>query len=109
MKKFMTPEDAFKKIWYNPKRVRLAIETEDVSVMQVAEQFFIKGFDHCQTMAIQMANMLYHTAINGNMNMPPSFTPDEAAASTTLALRQLLMSLGKGPEESPPEKKGTVH
>jgi hypothetical protein len=109
MNKFMTPEDAFKKIWHDPKRVRLAVETEDVSVMQVAEQFFIKGFGHCQLMAIQMANLLYDTAINGHMNMPPTFTPDEAAASTTIALRQLIVSLGKGPKESPPEEKGTVH
>ena len=104
MKKFMTSKDALKQLWYDPKRVRFAIEGEDVSVMQVAEQFFIKGFKHSQKMAVQMANMLYDRAINGDVKMPPDFTSDMVAASTVVALRQLIESLDKELK-----KEGTVH
>ena len=60
---FMTPEDKFKELWNDPGRIRLAIEMEDLSVAQLAEHFFIKGFEFAQRGSVEFCRIIKGQAI----------------------------------------------
>jgi hypothetical protein len=91
--KFMTPKDKFKELWNDPARVRLAIEAEDVSVAQVAEMFFEKGYYFAKETVETIAKMLYDNSISGNVFVPPGLEMKEIYAVAAKALLLLVENM----------------
>ena len=95
----MTPEDRFKQEWNDPTRIRFAVEGEDVSVAQVAEQFFNKGYYYAKQAAQALATILYTNSINGDVFVPEGLEKYEIYAVAAKALLDLIVSMDQAPEK----------
>ena len=104
--KFMTPEDKFKELWNDPTRVRLAMEHEDVSVMQVADRFFMAGYYYCKNLAEQVAGLLYNQAKEGRAFIPPGLNKAELYAVASKVILDLIKTMDVPPEKP---KKESMH
>lgn len=103
--KFMTPKDKFRELWNDPTRVRLAVEQEDVSVAQVAEAFFEKGYCFAKETAETIARMMYANSMSGNVFVPPGLEMHEIYAVAAKALLLLLENM----DNPSPQQKESMH
>ena len=99
---FMAPEDKFKELWNDPGRIRLAIEMEDLSVVQLAEYFFIKGFKFAQRGSVEFCRIIQGQAIRKALHimmMVDRVEKENTVIAVAGAIEKLIDGMGTPPEE----------
>jgi hypothetical protein len=101
----MSPVEAFKKYWNNPKRICLPVEQEDVTTAMVAESAFLAGYSFAQDMSAKTAKMVAVNAMKGLFTIPKE-KAEIVFATAAETIYQLILNVHKGPEKEkkPPKK-----